>query len=118
MNQYQILLDPAKLPDAWYNINPDLPAPLPPPLHPGTLQPLKPEDLAALFPPGLIEQEASMAPMISIPGEVMDAYRMWRPTPLRRAYRLEKALDTPAKIFYKNESTSPAGSHKLNTSIA
>jgi tryptophan synthase beta chain len=117
MNQYNILLDPAKLPDAWYNINPDLPAPLPPPLHPGTLQPLTPSDLAVLFPPALIEQEASMQPMISIPGEVMDAYRLWRPTPLRRAYRLEKALGTPAKIFYKNESVSPAGSHKLNTSV-
>jgi len=118
MNQYNILLDPAKMPDAWYNINPDLPAPMPPPLHPGTLQPLGPSDLAALFPPGLIEQEMSMQSMISIPGEVMDAYRMWRPTPLRRAYRLEKLLGTPARIFYKNESVSPAGSHKLNTSVA
>jgi tryptophan synthase beta chain len=106
------------MPDAWYNIIPDLPVPPPPPLHPGTLQPLKPEDLAALFPPGLIEQEASGQGMISIPGEVMDAYRLWRPTPLRRAYRLEKALGTPAKIFYKNESVSPAGSHKLNTAVA
>ena len=118
MNQYNILLDPAKMPDAWYNIIPDLPAPLPPPLHPGTLQPLNPSDLAALFPPGLIEQEASGQSMISIPGEVMDAYRLWRPTPLRRAYRIEKLLNTPAKIFYKNESVSPAGSHKLNTATA
>jgi tryptophan synthase beta chain len=118
MNQYNILLDPAKMPDAWYNIIPDLPAPLPPPLHPGTLQPLNPSDLAVLFPPGLIEQEVSPKPMISIPGEVMDAYRLWRPTPLRRAYRLEKLLNTPAKIFYKNESVSPAGSHKLNTATA
>jgi tryptophan synthase beta chain len=118
MNQYNILLDPAKMPDAWYNIIPDLPAPLPPPLHPGTLQPLNPSDLAALFPPGLIEQEASRQSLISIPGEVMDAYRLWRPTPLRRAYRLEKLLNTPAKIFYKNESVSPAGSHKLNTATA
>jgi len=118
MNQYNILLDPARMPDAWYNIIPDLPAPLPPPLHPGTLQPLNPNDLAALFPPGLIEQEVSGQSKISIPGEVMDAYRLWRPTPLRRAYRLEKMLGTPAKIFYKNESVSPAGSHKLNTAVA
>ena len=118
MNLYNILLDPAKLPDAWYNINPDLPAPLPPPLHPGTKQPVSPDDLAVLFPPGLIEQEASMQGSISIPGEIMDIYRLWRPTPLRRAYRFEKALDTPAKIYYKNESVSPAGSHKLNTSVA
>ncbi len=118
MNQYNILLDPAKLPDAWYNINADLPVPMPPPLHPGTLQPLNPSDLAALFPMGLIEQEMSTQRMISIPGDIMDAYRLWRPTPLRRAYRLEKLLDTPAKIFYKNESVSPAGSHKLNTAVA
>lgn len=118
MTQYCIGLDAAKMPDAWYNIIPDLPAPLPPPLHPGTKQPLNPNDLAALFPPGLIEQEVSGQPMISIPGEIMDAYRLWRPTPLRRAYRLEKALGTPAKIFYKNESVSPAGSHKLNTAVA
>jgi tryptophan synthase beta chain len=118
MNLYNILLDPAKMPDAWYNINPDLPAPMPPPLHPGTFQPLSPGDLTALFPMGLIEQEMSMQSMISIPGEVMDAYRLYRPTPLRRAYRLEKLLDTPAKIFYKNESVSPAGSHKLNTAVA
>lgn len=117
MNQYNILLDPAKLPDAWYNIMADLPAPFPPPLHPATMQPLSPSDLNALFPPGLIEQEVSSQSMISIPGEVMDAYRLYRPTPLRRAYRLEKLLGTPAKIFYKNESVSPAGSHKLNTAV-
>jgi len=117
MNLYNILLDPAKLPDAWYNIAADLPTPLPPPLHPATMQPLGPSDLDALFPPGLIEQEVSSQSMISIPGEVMDAYRLYRPTPLRRAYRLEKLLDTPAKIFYKNESVSPAGSHKLNTAV-
>jgi tryptophan synthase beta chain len=118
MNQYNIMLDPAKMPDAWYNINADLPVPMPPPLHPGTLQPLGPKDLAALFPEKLIEQEMSTQRMISIPGEIMDAYRLWRPTPLRRAYRLEKMLGTPAKIFYKNESVSPAGSHKLNTAVA
>lgn len=118
MNQYNIPLDPAKMPDAWYNIIPDLPAPLPPPLHPGTKKPINPSDLAALFPPGLIEQEASGQQYISIPGEIMDAYRLYRPTPLRRAYRLEKLLGTPAKIFYKNESVSPGGSHKINTAVA
>ena len=118
MNRYNILLDEKQLPDAWYNINPDLPAPLPPPLHPATKQPVTPDDLAPLFPPDLIMQEVSMDPVISIPGEIMDVYRLWRPTPLRRAYRLEKALDTPAKIFYKNESVSPSGSHKINTSVA
>ncbi|HOV32938.1 MAG TPA: TrpB-like pyridoxal-phosphate dependent enzyme, partial [Candidatus Hydrogenedens sp.] len=85
---YTVLLDPAKLPDAWYNINPDLPTPLPPPLHPVTHEPVKPSDLEAIFPKGLIEQEASNQQYISIPGEIMDIYRLWRPTPLRRAYRL------------------------------
>ncbi|MBN2311654.1 MAG: TrpB-like pyridoxal phosphate-dependent enzyme [Candidatus Hydrogenedentes bacterium] len=118
MSQYNILLDEKQLPDAWYNIIPDLKAPMAPPLHPATLKPLSPSDLEALFPMALIEQEASMEPMISIPGEIMDVYRLWRPTPLRRALRLEKALDTPAKIFYKNESVSPSGSHKLNTAVA
>ncbi|HOQ32233.1 MAG TPA: TrpB-like pyridoxal phosphate-dependent enzyme [Candidatus Hydrogenedens sp.] len=115
---YNILLDPAKLPDAWYNINPDLPSPLPPPLHPATQQPINPSDLQAIFPNALIEQEVSTQQFISIPGAIMDIYRLWRPTPLRRAYRLEKALGTPAKIFYKNESVSPSGSHKLNTAVA
>ncbi|MBX7259432.1 MAG: TrpB-like pyridoxal phosphate-dependent enzyme [Candidatus Hydrogenedentes bacterium] len=116
MNRYNILLEGDRMPDYWYNISPDMPTPMAPPLHPGTLQPLQPGDLAAIFPEGLIEQEMSQAPTISIPGEVMDIYRLWRPTPLRRAYRLEKALDTPAKIYYKNESVSPSGSHKINTS--
>lgn len=116
MNRYNILLEGDRLPDYWYNITPDMPAPMAPPLHPGTLKPLVPSDLAAIFPAGLIEQEMSQAPTISIPGEVMDIYRLWRPTPLRRAFRLEKALDTPAKIYYKNESVSPSGSHKINTS--
>lgn len=118
MHNYNILLDADKMPDAWYNVMPDMPTPMAPPLHPGTHQPVAPTDLAALFPPELIEQEASMQPFISIPGDIMDAYRLWRPTPLRRAYRLEKALGTPAKIFYKNESVSPSGSHKLNTAVA
>jgi len=117
MKEYNILLDPKKLPDAWYNINSDMPVPMPPPLHPATHEPVGPADLEPLFPMDLIMQEVSTEPMISIPGEVMDAYKLWRPTPLRRAYRLEKALDTPAKIFYKNESVSPSGSHKINTSV-
>jgi tryptophan synthase beta chain len=117
MKEYNIMLDPAKMPDAWYNITPDLPVPMDPPLHPGTHQPLAPSDLEVLFPMSLIEQEMSQEPVISIPGEVMDAYKMYRPTPLRRAYRLEKMLDTPAKIFYKNESVTPSGSHKINTAI-
>jgi len=118
MNQYNILLDPARMPDAWYNINPDMPVPMAPPLHPATLQPVGPEDLAPIFPMPLIEQEVSMQQYVSIPGEVMDAYRLYRPTPLRRALRFEKALGTPAKIYYKNESVSPSGSHKLNTAVA
>jgi tryptophan synthase beta chain len=89
-----------------------------PPLHPGTHQPLSPEDMDAIFPRNLIEQEMSQERWISIPGEVLDIYRLWRPTPLRRAYRLEQMLGTPAKIFYKNESVSPSGSHKINTSVA
>ena len=118
MTEYSINLSAKDMPDAWYNIRPDMPAPMDPPLHPATLQPATPDDLAVIFPMALIEQEMSMDHAISIPGEVMDVYRLWRPTPLRRAYRLEKALDTPARIYYKNEGVSPSGSHKLNTSIA
>ncbi len=118
MTDYNILLDPAKLPDAWYNIAPDMPVPMDPPLHPGTHQPVSPADMAPIFPDNLIAQEMSAEPMVSIPGEVMDIYKLWRPTPLRRAVRLEKMLGTPAKIFYKNESVSPSGSHKINTAVA
>ncbi len=118
MIEYAINLPGSKLPDAWYNIAADMPTPVPPPLHPATHKPLVASDLAAIFPAILIEQEMSTERWISIPGEVMDAYKLWRPTPLRRAYRLEKALNTPAKIFYKNESVSPSGSHKLNTAVA
>ena len=114
----KILLDESQLPSAWYNIMPDLPEPASPPLHPGTIKPISPDDLAPLFPMGLIEQEASMEPWIDIPGEVLDIYRLWRPTPLHRAKRLERALDTPARIYFKNESVSPAGSHKPNTAVA
>ncbi len=118
MRQYIINLDPKKMPDAWYNIGPDMPEPMAPVLHPGTKQPVQASDLAPIFAMGLIEQEMSPDRFISIPGEVMDKYLLWRPTPMRRAYRLEEALDTPAKIYYKNESVSPSGSHKINTSVA
>ena len=111
-------LDESKLPTAWYNILPDLPEPPLPPIHPATLKPISPSDLAPLFPMALIEQEASAAPWIDIPGEVLDIYRLWRPTPLHRAYRLEQALQTPARIYFKNESVSPPGSHKPNTAVA
>jgi len=111
-------LDESKIPDQWYNILADMPEPLPPPLHPGTGQPVGPDDLAPLFPMELIKQEMSPEQWIDIPEEVRDIYRMWRPTTLFRAHRLEKALDTPAKIFYKYEGTSPPGSHKPNTAVA
>ncbi len=106
------------MPTRWYNILPDLPEPLPPVLHPGTKQPVTPDDLAPLFPMGLIMQEFSPERYIEIPEEVQVIYRTWRPTILYRAHRLEKHLDTPAKIFYKYEGTSQAGSHKLNTAVA
>jgi tryptophan synthase beta chain len=111
-------LPQSHIPFAWYNIVPDLPAPPAPPLHPGTLKPLTPDDLAPLFPMALIAQEASQEREIEIPEEVRQIYAQWRPSPLMRARRLEKALDTPARIYYKNEGVSPAGSHKLNTAVA
>ncbi len=114
----KITLSEKEMPTKWYNIQPDLPQPLPPPLHPGTGKPLGPADLAPLFPMALIQQEMSQKRYIEIPDEVQDVYRIWRPTMLFRARRLEKALDTPAKIFYKFEDTSPPGSHKPNTAIA
>ena len=113
----KITLDEGEMPTQWYNIIPDLPAPPPPPLHPGTLQPVGPEDLAPLFPMDLILQEVSSESFIDIPGEVLDVYRQWRPSPLYRARNLEKALGTPARIYYKYEGVSPAGSHKTNTSV-
>ncbi len=106
-----------EMPTQWYNIIPDLPAPPPPALHPGTLQPAGPEDFAPLFPMELIMQEVSQDRYIDIPGAVLDVYRQWRPSPLFRAHRLEAALGTPAKIFYKYEGVSPAGSHKPNTAV-
>ncbi len=112
------LLDETRIPKFWYNIVADLPSPPPPVLHPGTMQPVGPADLAPLFPMALIEQEVSTEREIMIPGPVRDIYRQWRPSPLFRARRLEKALDTPARIFYKYEGVSPAGSHKPNTAVA
>lgn len=106
-----------EMPTQWYNIVPDLPAPPPPALHPGTLQPAGPEDFAPLFPMELIMQEVSQERYIDIPGGVLDVYRQWRPSPLFRAHRLEAALGTPAKIYYKYEGVSPAGSHKPNTAV-
>jgi len=113
----KFLLADSQIPSAWVNVLPSLPEPLAPPLHPGTQQPLGPEDLAPIFPMEVIEQEFSPKPLIDIPGEVMDIYRLWRATPLYRARRLEQALDTPARIYYKYEGTSPAGSHKPNTAV-
>ncbi|WP_157252574.1 TrpB-like pyridoxal phosphate-dependent enzyme [Nonomuraea typhae] len=104
-------------PSHWYNIIPDLPAPPPPPLHPGTRQPVGPDDLAPLFPMELIGQEVSGERFLAIPQDVLDVYRLWRPTPLIRAHRLEKSLGTPARIYYKYEGVSPAGSHKPNTAV-
>jgi tryptophan synthase beta chain len=113
----KFLLDESRLPGAWYNIQADLPQPLPPVLHPGTRQPIQPGDLAPLFPESLIAQEVSTEREIEIPGPVRDIYRQWRPSPLFRARRLEKALQTPARIYYKWEGVSPAGSHKPNTAV-
>jgi tryptophan synthase beta chain len=114
----KILLDESELPDRWYNILPDLPAAPAPYLHPATMQPMGPGDLAPIFPQAIIAQEVSGERWIEIPDRVRDIYRMWRPTPLYRADRLEKALDTPAHIYYKYEGVSPAGSHKPNTAVA
>jgi len=111
-------LPPDKLPDAWFNVLPHLPTPLDPPLHPATREPIGPDDLAPLFPMALIGQEMSADPWIDIPGPVADILRLWRPTPLVRARRLEEALGTPARIYYKDESVSPPGSHKPNTAVA
>ncbi|HEY1919505.1 MAG TPA: TrpB-like pyridoxal phosphate-dependent enzyme [Streptosporangiaceae bacterium] len=115
--QVKYLLPESELPTAWYNVVPDLPAPPPPPLHPGTRQPVGPDDLAPLFPAALIGQEVSGDRYVEIPGEVLDVYRLWRPTPLFRARRLERDLGTPARIYYKYEGGSPAGSHKPNTAV-
>lgn len=122
MEEYMLskkyILNESDIPKFYYNILADLPEPLPPVLHPGTKQPIGPDDLAALFPMELILQEVSSERFIEIPEEVRNAYKIWRPTPLIRAFNLEKYLDTPAKIYYKYEGTSPSGSHKPNTAIA
>ncbi|MXX64680.1 MAG: TrpB-like pyridoxal phosphate-dependent enzyme [Acidimicrobiia bacterium] len=114
----KILLEESELPTHWYNIIPDLPSPPPPVLHPGTLEPVGPDDLAPLFPMDLILQEVAQDSYIEIPEPIREIYRLWRPTPLYRAHRLEKSIDTPARIYYKYEGASPAGSHKPNTAVA
>jgi len=111
------LLSEDQMPTAWYNVAPAMPEPLQPQLHPATREPVGPDDLAPLFPMALIAQEVSTDPWIDIPGEVLDILRLWRPTPLVRAERLERALGTTARIYYKDESVSPAGSHKPNTAV-
>ncbi len=118
MDSYKIHLSEGEMPQEWSNILPDLPRPLPPYLHPATGQPVGPEDLAPIFPMELIKQEVSPERFIPIPDEVLRIYKLWRPSPLHRARGLEAALKTPARIYYKNESVSPAGSHKPNTAVA
>ncbi len=115
--EVKILLKESEMPREWYNIQPDLPSPLPPPLHPGTKKPIGPDDLKAIFPMALIEQEMSQERWIKIPEEVLKIYTLWRPSPVYRALRLEEALKSPAKIYYKYEGVSPAGSHKPNTAV-
>src|SRR5216110_1443773 len=114
----KFLLDEKDIPSKWYNIQADFKTPAPPVIHPGTKQPIGPQDLAPLFPMELIKQEVSQERWIEIPEEVRDVLRLWRPSPLHRAHRLEKALGTPAHIYYKYEGGSPSGSHKPNTALA
>ena len=118
MRDNKFTLHVKDMPSKWYNILPDLPVPMAPPINPGTKQPINPEDLNVIFPMELIKQEMSPERFIEIPDEVLDAYSLSRPTPVIRAYRFEKALDTPAKIYFKYEGANASGSHKLNTSIA
>ncbi len=118
MPQHKFLLDESHLPQAWYNINADMPVPPTPVLHPGTQEPVTPDFLSVLFPMSLILQEISSERYIEIPEPIREVYRLWRPTPLVRAVRLEQMLDTPAHIYFKNESVSPVGSHKPNTAVA
>jgi len=117
MEVKKILLPESELPRQWYNIMADMPTPMEPPLHPGTGKPVGPDDLSPIFPMPLIEQEVSPSRFIDIPDEVIEKYLIWRPTPLYRARNLEKFLQTPARIYFKNEGVSPAGSHKPNTSV-
>ncbi len=118
MKERHILLSAREMPEAWYNLAADLPEPVPPHRHPATGQPVTAADMSAIFPPALIEQEVSTQRWIDIPDEVRDQLSLWRPTPLVRALSLERHLGTPARIYYKNESVSPAGSHKPNTAVA
>lgn len=118
MDRTKFVLDEKEMPTRWYNVLADLPEPLPPVLHPATGKPVTPDDLAPLFPMELIKQEMSTERWIEIPEDVQDIYKLWRPTTLFRAHRLEKVFDTPAKIFYKYEGSSPPGSHKPNTAVA
>lgn len=118
MEHTKILLDENEMPTRWYNILADFPEPLAPPLNPATREPIKPSELEPIFAKELIKQEMSPERYIDIPQEILEIYKLWRPSPLHRAHRLEKVLGTPAKIYYKNESVSPAGSHKPNTAIA
>lgn len=117
MRETKIILPEREIPKKWYNIMADMPNLPKPPLHPATLKPVGPDDLSAIFPMSLIEQEVTTERWIEIPDEVIDIYTLWRPSPMYRAYRLERALNTPARIYYKYEGVSPAGSHKPNTSI-
>src|SRR5512137_1505515 len=120
-NQVKYLLEESEMPTAWYNVQADFATPLPPVINPGTGQPIGPQDMSPLFPMDIIMQEAAVGPyaaqFIDIPEEVSEIYRLWRPTPLMRARRLEKALDTPAHIYFKYEGASPVGSHKPNTAV-
>jgi tryptophan synthase beta chain len=118
MAQTKFALNENDIPRQWYNVMADMDTPPPPPLHPATLEPVGPDALAPLFPMSLIQQEVTADRYVDIPDEVLEVYRLWRPTPLYRAHRLEKALQTPAHIYYKYEGTSPAGSHKPNTAVA
>jgi tryptophan synthase beta chain len=118
MADKKVFLTEEFIPRQWYNLNADFPQPAPPPLHPGTGQAIKPEDLSAIFPMNLIEQEMTPQRWIDVPNEVLECYRRWRPTPLYRASALEQALDCPVKIYFKNEGMSPPGSHKPNTAVA
>ncbi len=117
MTSLRVTLERAQMPTAWFNVLPSLPTPLEPPLHPATKEPVGPDDLAPLFPMGLIAQEVATDPWVEIPGPVLDILSLWRPTPLVRAERLERVLGTSARIYYKDESGSPAGSHKPNTAV-
>src|ERR687888_80985 len=116
--QTHFTLTQSEIPTRWYNILADLPEPLPPPLHPGTKDPIAPADMMAIFPENLVTQEMSADRWIDIPAPVRQVYALWRPTPLLRAARLENELQTPAHIYYKYEGVSPAGSHKPNTAVA